>query len=104
LTLISAVPDSQHQGIQPHLANWYHNSTFMDDNGIVDIRWCIRGAIDNSIQAAYVWFGRPEDDRWAPCLSKEKWAEYFSFTMLYLGFYIDTHLIIMAWPIDKCWL
>jgi hypothetical protein len=48
-----------------------------------------------------VWFGTPEDDRRTPCLSEEKWAEYFSFTMLYLGFYIDTRLMIMAWPVDK---
>jgi hypothetical protein len=49
LTLFLAVPDSRHQGIQPHLANQYHNSTFVDDNGIVDIQRRITGAIDNSI-------------------------------------------------------
>jgi hypothetical protein len=36
-SLVSVVPDSCNYGIQLHLVNRYHNSTFMDDNGIVDI-------------------------------------------------------------------
>ena len=100
--LVPAVADSQHQGIPEHLAERYHNSTFVDDNGIVDVRDRIVGAIDNSVRSAYAIFGTPENDRRRrPCLSEEKWMELISFAMLYLGFYIDTRLMIMAWPVEK---
>jgi hypothetical protein len=58
--LVKAVADSHHQGVQD---DRYHNSTFVDDNGVVDTRDRIQQAIDNSIRAAYIIFGKPEDDR-----------------------------------------
>jgi len=59
------------------------------------------GAIDNSVRSAYAMFGNPNDDRRLPCLSEEKWNDISSFGMLYLGFYINTRCMIMAWPVEK---
>ena len=96
--IVPAISDSHHQGIQDAR---YHNSTFVDDNGTVDTRARIRGAIDNSVRSAYVIFGHPSGDRRPPCLSEEKWLDLCSYTMQYLGFYIDTRRMIVAWPVEK---
>jgi hypothetical protein len=45
-TLVQAVADSRHQGVQDAR---YHNSTFVDDNGVVNTRDRIQQAIDNRI-------------------------------------------------------
>jgi hypothetical protein len=84
------------------LGHYYHNSTFVDDNGIADIRDRIISTIDNSAWAAYAIFRHPNDDHQAPCLSEEKQLELASFLMQYLGFLIHTRRMIMAWPVDKC--
>lgn len=95
------MPDAFHQGIpESQLGHYYHSSTFVDDNGIVDIRDKIHGAIDNRTRAAYAIFGHPNDDHRAPCLSEEM-VVLASFLMQYLGFLIETHKMIMAWPVDK---
>jgi hypothetical protein len=73
----------------------------VDDNGVVDTRDRIQQAIDNSVQAAYIVFGKPEDDQRPPCLSEEKWLELCSHVMLYLGFYINTRNMFVAWPTEK---
>jgi hypothetical protein len=100
--LVQAIPDAFHQGIpESQRGHYYHNSTFVDDNGIADIRDRIHGAIDNSTRAAYAIFGHPNDDRRAPCLSEEKMVELASYMMQYLGFLIHTRKMIMAWPVDK---
>jgi hypothetical protein len=99
--LVPAVADSHHQGILPEHQNRYHNSTFVDDNGIAEYREKMLGAIDNSVRAAHAIFGEPDDDRRKPALSEEKWLLLASFAMLYLGFYIDTRRMIMAWPVEK---
>lgn len=99
--LVPAVVDARHSGVPSSLSTRYHNSTFVDDNGIVALRCRIRGAIDNSVRAAYAVFGLPGADRRAPCLSTDKWMEVASYAMLYLGFFVDTRRMIMAWPVDK---
>ena len=96
--IVRAVPDDKHQGI---FDTRYHNATFVDDNGITDTRLRIRGAIDNSVRSAFAIFGAPEDDRRPSCLSEEKWLELCSYAMHFLGFYIDTRLMIVAWPVEK---
>jgi hypothetical protein len=100
-TLVPAKADAIHQGIPAALADRYHNSTFVDDNGILDRRERMIGAIDNSVRAAYDVFGPPEIDRRAPCLSEQKWAELASFLCEYLGFDIDSRQLLMSWPVAK---
>ena len=99
--LVPARADKKHQGVTPELALRYHNSTFVDDNGLAELREKVLGAIDNSIRAAYDIFGHPDDDRRAPCLSEEKWQELCSFAMAYLGFSICTRQMVMMWPVEK---
>jgi hypothetical protein len=100
--MVQAILDAFHQGIpESQWGHYYHNSTFVDDNGIADIRDRIYGAIDNSTRTAYAIFGHPNDDCCAPCLSKEKTVEFALYLMQYLGFLINTRSMIMAWPVDK---
>jgi hypothetical protein len=75
--------------------------TFINDNGIANIRDWIMSTINNSVWAAYAVFRHPNDDHQAPCLSEEKQLELASFVMQYLGFLIHTHRMIMAWLVDK---
>jgi hypothetical protein len=53
------------------------------------------------MQAAHAIFGKPDNDCCKPALSEEKWLLLASFVILYLGFYIDTCCMIMAWPVEK---
>ena len=102
LALTPAVRDEHHQGVPAALQHRYHNSTFVDDNGVVDIPSRMLGAIDNSVRAAYAFFGEPgEDPRRQGCFAEDKWEDLASFLMLYLGFSIDTRAMTMAWPISK---
>jgi len=98
---VPAIADDCHQGVPPQLAHRYHNSTFADDNGLVDTHTHMIGAIDNSVRSAYDIFGQPHDDHHPPCLSEEKWHEVASHVMQYLGFHIDICRMTMAWPVDK---
>lgn len=99
--LVPAVADEIHQGVPKELADRYHNSTFVDDNGIADRRDRMIGAIDNSVRAAFDMYGHPDNDRRAGCLSEEKWHDFCSFLMLYLGFDINTRDMLVAWPVEK---
>jgi hypothetical protein len=100
--LVQAMPDAFHGGIPAsQRGHYYHNSTFVDDNGIADIREKIYGSIDNSTRAAYAIFGHPNDDHRAPCLSEEKIVELALFLMQFLGFLIQTRKMIMSWLVDK---
>jgi hypothetical protein len=88
--------DKFHQGVPAdQLAQYYHNSMFVDDNGIADTRDRILGAVNNSARSAYDIFGHPNDDHRAPCLSEEKQLELASFLMQYLGFSILTRLLVV---------
>ena len=100
-SITQAVADGCHSGIQPDQSNRYHNSTFVDDNGIAELASKMLGAIDNSIRSAYAVFGPPGTDRRQSCLSEEKWNELASYTMTYLGFQIDTRAMVMRWPVEK---
>ena len=99
--LVPAVADACHQGVPPALQSRYHNSTFVDDNGIAELASRILGAIDNSVRSAYTIFGAPESDRRTSGLSDDKWHDYSSHVMTYLGFLIDTRRLCMSWPADK---
>jgi hypothetical protein len=100
--VVQAVPDAFHGGIPAsQRGHYYHNSTFVDDNGIADIREKIYGAIHKSTRAAYAIFGHPDDDHCTLCLSEEKMVELASFLMQFLGFLIQTRKMMMSWPVDK---
>jgi hypothetical protein len=95
--LVQAVPDAFHQRIpKAQTGQYYHNSTFVDDNGIAAYHDHIYGAIDSSTRAAYDIFGHPNEDWHAPCLSEEKLLQLASCLMQYLGFLIDTREC--PWP------
>jgi hypothetical protein len=100
--LVQAVLDAFHQGIpEAQTGDYYHNSTFVDNNGIAAYCDHIYGAIDNSTRATYDIFGHPNEDWHAPCLSEEKLLQLASCSMQYLGFLIDTQKMSMAWLVDK---
>jgi hypothetical protein len=51
---VQAVPDAFHQGIpEAQTGLYYHNSTFVDNNGIAACHDHIYGSINKSKHAAY---------------------------------------------------
>jgi hypothetical protein len=49
----------------------------------------------------FLIFGFPGDDRRGACLQAEKWEHTISYSMLYLGFLINSRGITVSWPYYK---
>ena len=80
------------------------HSSFVDDSGNADIASRIIKTVLQSVLAAYVLFGFPGSDRWAnrpPIINAKKWIEFVSYCCMFLGFYIDTRAMTVAWPQAK---
>ena len=77
------------------------NSMFVDDNGIAAYREDMPRALHQSVVAAYELYGFPEEDRRQSCLNADKWENFVSHIMRYLGFLIDTRRLSVTWPLDK---
>ena len=101
-SIVPAVADALHQGVTVAEDSAYHHSTFVDDNATVDLRPRIRQAINSSVVSAFIMFGYPaENPRRPPVLSEEKWIQYTSHVLEFLGFDIDTRRMTVSWPIRK---
>jgi len=73
----------------------------VDDTGIAHTRDRMVGAITNSILAANVVFGFPDEDRRTPCLNPFKWSPIATHTLRFLGYFIDTRTLTVQWPDEK---
>ena len=70
---------------------------FVDDSGTAHIWNEFLKAVAASVYAAYVMFGRPEEDpNRPPCINPDKWEEFVTHQMQFLGYFIDTRLMIVA--------
>ena len=94
-----AVPDGINRGIQEPLRT--HNVTFVDDNLIAATRSLIRSAIHLSIEACYLVYGYPDDDRRGPPLAADKLLSAAHYIMEHLGFLIDTRKLTVSWPVSR---
>jgi hypothetical protein len=99
--LSPACTDALHPPLTAEELQCFANATFVDDNGVAAYRDDMRTALHQSVHAAYLLFGFPSEDRRASCLSDEKWDQFVSHIMLYLGFLIDSRAMTVTWPLDK---
>ena len=77
-------------------------SSFVDDSGNAHVRRFFRTVINVSILAAYLIFGSPQDDpNRPPCINPTKWIALATHILKFLGYIIDTRLMIVIWPLDK---
>lgn len=99
--LTPACPDPLHPPLSPAERRCFLNATYVDDNGIAAYRDRIYEALQRTIYTAYELYGFPEADRRQSCLNSTKWAVTVSTSMRYLGYFIDTRLMLVTWPLDK---
>ena len=76
-------------------------SAFVDDNGKAELRRRILEAIRNSVAAAFLVFGSPDDDWRGACFAVDKWLSEALHEVVYLGFLVNTRTMTVSWPVDK---
>ena len=103
-----AIPDTLNQGRQHLLqvsrthADYPVYSPYVDDTGTAGLRDTIRQIIKNSILAAYLVFGFPDEDPLRPqAINPAKFIVEVSHAMKFLGFIINTRTLTVEWPIIK---
>jgi hypothetical protein len=75
---------------------------FVDDTGIAHIRSHIIAAAAASVHAAYVIFGQPDEDpHRPPCINPAKWSEEVSYSLIFLGYEVNTRTMMVGWPVAK---
>jgi hypothetical protein len=77
-------------------------ASFVDDSGNAHVRRFFRAVVNASVIAAYLIFGAPESDpNRPPCINPLKWIEIATHVLRFLGYIIDSRLMIVIWPLDK---
>jgi hypothetical protein len=99
--LVPAILDAENQPFTVGERGIYRNATFVDDNGICAIRDRMIPALHQSLVSAYILFGWPTEDRRSSCIAPEKWDTTASFTVLYLGYLINSRTMRITWPLYK---
>ena len=99
--LAPAVVDSINQPYSDTNRPLGSHSTFVDDNGVASYRSETRQVLEQSIQSAYILFGRPGEDRRGSCFAIDKWDLRVGVIMMYLGFLIDSRRLLVTWPKPK---
>jgi hypothetical protein len=75
---------------------------FVDDAPNADACQHFITSIAVSVYSAYIVFGHPEEDPLQPpCINPNKWTDEVFHYMHFLGYYIDSGTMTMAWPIAK---
>ena len=80
----------------------FTNSSFVDDNGVVDLIRRIASALHQSVVSACILYGFPGTDRRGDCFAKGKFEMFISAVAEYLGFEIDCDQLLVTWPKRKC--
>lgn len=98
--LTKADADSKNPG-NPQSAAPFLHSSFVDDTATAAWPEKIRQAVNQSVLSAYVVFGFPGEDRRPSPLNPDKWDQSVAAVFKYLGFIIDTRIMVVIWPIEK---
>jgi len=104
VTFAQAVADSQHSGIaRPHGNDPKRRlPSFVDNSASAHTQQHIWMCINLSVWAAPQLFGFPhEAPSRPPCVNPTKWLTLVNFILKFLGFLIDTHRMLVIWPLDK---
>jgi hypothetical protein len=100
-SLAPAIADSYNPVLTALEAASHSNCCFVDDNGVAGLRSNIINSLHNSVVAAFLLFGWPDDDRRSSCLAPDKWEQHVLHDMLYLGFRICSRSMTVTWPFFK---
>jgi hypothetical protein len=100
-TLVPAIADALNQPLSIEEQQQFNNDSFVDDNGISAIRDRIVAALQQSLIAAFLLFGWPNDDRRASCMAADKWDPLVSYCAAFLGYVIDSRSMVVTWPFAK---
>jgi hypothetical protein len=102
VTLTPATADRRHDGslvdVMPE--DRFH-AAYVDDQGTAPTSGKIWDSVNSSVVAAYLILSFPGDDRRPPCINPKTWSVTLAAIMLFLGFEIDTRLLIVRWPYEK---
>jgi hypothetical protein len=99
--LTPAIADEMNPPLSEEEQQNYHNASFVDDNGVCAIRDRMVAALQQSLIAAFILFGWPENDRRNSCMAADKWETTASFLVLFLGYYINSRTMTVTWPLYK---
>ena len=80
----------------------FTNSSFVDDNGVVDLICRIASTLHQSVVSTCILCGFPGTDRWGDCFAEGKFEMFISAIAEYLGFEIDCDQLLVTWPKRKC--
>ena len=99
--LTPAIPDAKNMPLSVFEQENYNNDSFVDDNGVCAIQERIIPALQQSLLSAFVLFGWPTNDRRGSCIAPDKWDPLVSFTVLFLGYLINSRTLMVTWPYYK---
>jgi hypothetical protein len=99
--LVPAVQDGKNLPFTNSHQQLYYNATFVDDNGVCAVRDRMISALHQSLVSAYILFGWPDQDRRSRCIAPEKWDAMATFTVLFLGYRINSRTMQITWPLYK---
>ena len=99
---VQAIPDALHTGTSSEFEHRLNQIMFVDDNICIEIRQKMMQAIRAAVASAYDLFGQPDGDRRGSCLQAAKFIPTASFSILHLGYAIDTRRMRVDWPTEKC--
>ena len=101
-TFVRVEQDDLNTGVSALLASSSRKpayAPFVDDTGGAAIRANIHALVHNSILAAYITFGVPEEDPGRPePINPVKFVRQLSHQLKFLGFFIDTRTMSITWP------
>ena len=101
IDLAEAIPDSKNPPLKPLEQASFTNSSFVDDNGVVDLIRRIAVVLHQSVVSAYILHGFPGPDRRGNCFAADKFEQFVSSVAEYLGFEIDCDKLLVTWPKRK---
>jgi hypothetical protein len=99
--LMPALADPMNPPLSQDEQNTFNNDSFVDNNGSCAIWSNIIPAIQQSMLAAFVLFGWPDSDRRGSCIAPNKWDSTVSFSVLFLGYHINSRSMMVTWPFYK---
>jgi hypothetical protein len=103
-TFSPAIADAINPGILIHPSGEPERCQppFVDDAPNAHARQNFITSVAASVYSAYVVFGHPDEDPFRPpCINPAKWTDEVFHRMHFLGYYIDSCTMTMAWPIAK---
>jgi hypothetical protein len=99
--LTPAIADARNLPLSSLEQQNFNNNSFVDDNGVSATQGNIIPALQQSLLAAFLLFGWPDDDRRGSCIAPDKWDPIVSYIFLFLGYRVNSRTLMVTWPLYK---